>query len=340
MEHIVISNFGTFLAKKSERLVIKEKGAVVREIPFFKIEQLTIEGRGVSLSSDLIQELSQQGIQINFLTSFGRPYAKFVSPSLSATIKALRNQIQAFHDNRGAKFAHSIVIAKMTNQCNLLRYFAKYRKKKADEITEAIEEIVKKMQERINSMPLPQSDETVSDLRQQFLMIEARVGLLYWKGVTLLLKGKVDFPGRRHAGATDVTNSALNYGYGFLYSRVWGAVLLAGLEPFAGFLHVDRPGKPSLVLDLVEEFRQPIVDRLIISKINRATLVLNKAEDDQGLPEKFRAKLAADLSAEFDRRVKFGGKSQKTGNIIQIQARNLASFFRDGKPYKPYVMKW
>jgi len=56
-------------------------------------------------------------------------------------------------------------------------------------------------------------------------------------------------------------NSALNYGYGILYGQVWGAVMNAGFEPFAGFLHLDRPGKPSLVLDLIEEFRQPIVDR-------------------------------------------------------------------------------
>jgi CRISPR-associated protein Cas1 len=49
---------------------------------------------------------------------------------------------------------------------------------------------------------------------------------------------------------------------------VWGAVVNAGLEPFAGFLHVDRPGKPSLVLDLIEEFRQPVVDRTVIAFIN------------------------------------------------------------------------
>ena len=56
-------------------------------------------------------------------------------------------------------------------------------------------------------------------------------------------------------------NALLNYGYGILYSQVWSALTLAGLEPFAGFLHVDRPGKPSLVLDFIEEFRQPIVDQ-------------------------------------------------------------------------------
>ncbi|MBI4483225.1 MAG: CRISPR-associated endonuclease Cas1 [Acidobacteria bacterium] len=56
-------------------------------------------------------------------------------------------------------------------------------------------------------------------------------------------------------------------------SHVWGAVLNAGLEPFAGFLHVDRPGKPSLVLDLVEEFRQPVVDRVVLSHVNLGSAI-------------------------------------------------------------------
>src|SRR5205823_7661479 len=90
----------------------------------------------------------------------------------------------------------------------------------------------------------------------------------YWEAVTEIISQKVEFLGREHVGATDAVNSLLNYGYGILYAQVWGAVINAGLEPFAGFLHVDRPGKPSLVLDLVEEFRQPVVDRTVIAFIN------------------------------------------------------------------------
>lgn len=87
----------------------------------------------------------------------------------------------------------------------------------------------------------------------------------------LLLADHVSFEGREHRGATDQVNAALNYGYGILYAQVWGAIMNAGLEPFAGFLHVDRPGKPSLVLDLIEEFRQPLVDRPVIAAFNKAS---------------------------------------------------------------------
>ena len=98
--------------------------------------------------------------------------------------------------------------------------------------------------------------------------MEGVAGRLYWEAVKEIVESKVEFMGRVHRGASDAVNALLNYGYGILYSHVWGAVANAGLEPFAGYLHVDRPGKPSLILDMVEEFRQPVVDRTVIAFIN------------------------------------------------------------------------
>ena len=92
---------------------------------------------------------------------------------------------------------------------------------------------------------------------------------MYWREIARMLPDEVGFAGREHEGPGDAVNAALNYGYGILYSHVWGAVMNAGLESFAGFLHVDRSGKPSMVLDLVEEFRQPVVDRAILTWLNK-----------------------------------------------------------------------
>ena len=75
----------------------------------------------------------------------------------------------------------------------------------------------------------------------------------------------------RPRGATDLVNCLLNYGYAILYTCVQGAIIRAGLDPFAGFLHVDRPGRASLVLDFMEEFRQQVVDRTVFSMINQGT---------------------------------------------------------------------
>ncbi|MER3513307.1 MAG: CRISPR-associated endonuclease Cas1, partial [Chloroflexota bacterium] len=81
-----------------------------------------------------------------------------------------------------------------------------------------------------------------------------------------------------------------NYGYGILYGQVERALVLAGLDPYAGFIHVDRPGKPSLVLDLIEEFRQAVVDRTVLGLVNKGVAL---EQDEEGrLTEGTRRMLA------------------------------------------------
>jgi CRISPR-associated protein Cas1 len=132
-------------------------------------------------------------------------------------------------------------------------------------------------------------------------------------------------------------NALFNYGYGILYSQVWGAVVSAGLEPFAGFLHVDRPGKPSLVLDLVEEFRQPVVDRTVISYIN-----LGEVMNMEGglLDAETRKSISQKILERLEARETYQGKKYQIRSAIQIQARNLAAFLRGEREYKTFSFKW
>ena len=134
-----------------------------------------------------------------------------------------------------------------------------------------------------------------------------------------------------------LVNAALNYGYGILYGNVWGAALNAGLEPFAGFLHVDRPGKPSLVLDLVEEFRQPVVDRAILSAVNLGMSI--HLENGQ-LDKTSRDMIAARVLDRLVSTEKHDGKEYQIRSIIQMQARRLGSFLRGGKPYEAFRFQW
>ena len=143
--------------------------------------------------------------------------------------------------------------------------------------------------------------------------------------------------GREHRGATDSVKAMLNYGYGILYGNVWGAVLNAGLEPFAGFLHVDRSGKPSLVLDLVEGFRQPVVDRAVLSAVNLGAHI----RIENGLLDKdSRARVAERVLERLVAHERYCGKEYQVRSIIQMQARKLASFFRGGPAYRPFRFKW
>lgn len=126
---IILSGFGIFLGKKSERLIVRKDGGVIYQFPFFRLNEVIVASRGISLSSDLIEELCDRGIKVNFLTNGGKSYAMLSSPMLTATVVARRAQIEALlNDRRGLEFSRAVVKGKIKNQERLLRYFGKYVK--------------------------------------------------------------------------------------------------------------------------------------------------------------------------------------------------------------------
>lgn len=313
---IVLSGFGIYLSKKSERLIVKKSNKVIYEFPFFRLNEVVVASRGISLSSDLVEEMCERGIRLNFLTRNGKPYAMLSSPMLSATVLSRREQIIAFTDKRGLEFSKAVVEGKVRNQEKLIKYFGKYIKTTDIDRFNRLERIsdsIKKISEQIKDI----SGVNIEDARDKLMAIEGTSGRLYWGAVKEIVSGKVEFFGRETRGATDATNSLLNYGYGILYSYVWSAIINAGLEPFAGFLHVDRPGKPSLVLDLIEEFRQPVVDKVIIAHINLGESI----EIKNGLlGEETRKIIGNKIIERLEAQEAFESKKYKIRSIIQIQA--------------------
>jgi CRISPR-associated protein Cas1 len=333
---LVLSGFGLFLRKKSERLLVTKSNNVVYQFPFFRLTEVVIASRGVSFSSDLIEALCEQGVRVSLLDSRGQPYAMLTSPMLSATVQARREQLLAFHDRRGLDFARAVVSGKIANQERLLRYFGKYMKNAAPDRFQAIERATRALKVQREKAKTVQGNH-INEARDTLMGVEGVAGRLYWDGVRVIIAERVEFFGREHRGAADAVNSLLNYGYGVLYSQVWGAVLNAGLEPFAGFLHVDRPGKPSLVLDLVEEFRQPVVDRAVIAHLNTGAQV----KLTQGmLEQETRKALVERVMERLQATETYQGKRYQVRSIIQMQSRRLASFLRGDGLYKAFTFKW
>lgn len=306
------------------------------ELPLFRISEIIVTGPGVSLSTDLIEECCERGIRLSFLTSGGRPFAMLSSPMLTATVVTRREQMAAYGDGRGLEFAKTVVRGKLGNQAALLKYFGKYLKTADPPAFESLSGAVRGIdagRRQVDGVTGARVDEA----RGQLLAIEGSAGRHYWAGVRTLLEGHAPFETREHRGAPDAINSALNYGYGILYTQVWGALMNAGLEPFGGFLHVDRPGKPSLVLDLIEEFRQPIVDRAVIAAATKGV----KVETREGLlTDDSRRTIASAVLERLEGESPFRGRRHKLKSVIQIQARNLAMHLRGGEPYRPFTFKW
>ncbi len=334
---LVVSQYGVFLGKKSERVVVRTNGKTVQEVPLAGLEQINFLGEGAALSTDLIKECAERGVQINLLSHSGRPYAKLSAPTLTATILTRREQLLAYSDERGTLLAKAFIHAKLQNQANLLRYFAKYRRTAAPEIFALLMEKVEKVLAYRRELAEVAEDALVDEARNEILSIEAHAASHYWQAFAALVDPRYAFPGREHRGASDPVNSLLNYCYGILYSRIWGAVMLAGLEPFAGYLHADRSGKPSLILDLIEEFRQPVADRVVLAYLGQGCEVQMEAER---LAEGTRQLITRRLYERLDAQERFAGKKLPVKSILQRQARRLASYLRREEEYEPFVCDW
>ena len=366
MQSLIVDDFGAYLGKRSERVSVRYRDTEreKEEHALMDLDQIVIASRGVSISSDLIEACTERGIEIAFLNFSGKPYAKLNSPSLTATVISRREQLAAFHDERGVDIAKRFATGKLQNQINLVRYFGKYRKKQAPKkYTELVDRLTKieGIRDELQGVGMEATDTPpIDNVRGTLLNLEGRAGALYWECVQRLLPAG-RFTTRNHQGAVDDVNALLNYGYGILYSQVWSALSLAGLEPFAGFLHVDRPGKPSLVLDFIEEFRQPIVDRVVFAMINKrfkvkwegpdsdaakATRQASKSDAATEIPTQrylskdTRRAFADRVLARLEETERFERKEQKLCNIIQLQARHLAMFLRRERDYHPFVSRW
>ena len=177
----------------------------------------------------------------------------------------------------------------------------------------------------------------IEEVRASIMGIEGAASTLYWQGVSIVTGGSV-FVKRVQQDPGDPFNASLNYGYGILYSRMSACLQNAGLDPYAGFLHTDRPGKTSLVFDMVEEFRQPAVDRALIALFNRTPqgIVMQEGLLDM----RSRKMVAGAVLTALERKAMHGHSDLSLGSVIQSQARALASYLRGETLYKGYRFRW
>jgi CRISPR-associated protein Cas1 len=342
IRHLIVDQYGAFVGKHSGRLrVTRQKDGQTEklaEAPLIHLDGVVVTGRGVSFSADAVEACSRDGIPIHFLDSRGRPYAALYSAGLTGTVLTRREQLLAYADRRGLALAKAFASGKIQNQAGFLRYAAKYRKETNAELYRALQEGANAVAAHLDEMERLDAP-CVDQIRFEILAAEGRAAQRYWAALKQVLPESYGWPGRRTRGAADPVNNALNYGYGILYGAVERALVLAGLDPYGGFIHADRPGKPSLVFDLIEEFRQVVVDRTVFGLANKGVAL---DLDDKGLlVEKARRTLAEKVLARLEAAERYERKRQPLRAILQSQARHVATYVRgDRIRYRPFVARW
>src|SRR5579859_5465591 len=312
---LIADTFGTHIGKYSERLFVTKGQDKLLEAPLLHLQSVLIASKGVSISSDALAECCERGIPVYFVSGDGQAYGAIYSAGLGGTVLTRREQLLAYYDRRGRMAAIAFASGKIQNQAATLRYMAKTRKETAPDIYEELRLCAGDVLEHLVWLDRLEGD-TVDSVRQGLLAAEGNAATRYWSAVRAIIPSEYGWTSREGRGATDPINSLLNYGYGILYGQIERAILLAGMDAYAGFVHTDRPGKPSLVLDLIEEFRSVAVDRVIFGLANRRFIV---EQEGQGhLAQETRRTLAEKILEHLESGVRYEGKSYPLRTVIQM----------------------
>jgi len=331
---LLINKPGMFLGLTSRGVTISQKGKVVAQHHPDNLSQIVITGQGVSMSSNLISFCLNRKIPIDFFDNQGTHLGSIInSKYMQNTLWAKQAAADTLQRNT---IALGILEGKIKNQHALLKYFNKYHKSHYPQLKSKMEMMEKVTDDfKVWKKTAKPSDD---DFLQKLLGHEAQVAIRYWDYIRELFSDdQVKFEQREHQGAKDLVNSMLNYGYAILYVRIWQALLAAHLNPFDSLIHAHREGKPTLVYDMIEIFRSQVVDRVVISLVQKGQ---NLEVHNGLLTDQTRQLLVKSVMERLARYEKYQGEEMKMEQIMLRQAKLLAKAFEGTDKFKPYVAKW
>ncbi len=323
MRSLIVSDYGVKLRVSGQMIVVEHNGGKMK-VPVSEVDQLVVATGAVSLTSSLVRLLARHGVELVFLSGRGEPLAMMYTPHYTRTPHTRREQYRAMLDGRSGQISAEITWCKMWNQAvHLERRAVENHEPRLRAAAEAIRARMQKLSQ-------------ASSLGSKGIMrVEAEAARIYWSSLALLVPGEIGFEGR-NPESPDPINTMLNYSYAILYSASWRELLLAGLDPYAGFLHTDRSGRPVLVYDYSEMFKPGVVDTVVIGAVLRGWLPEMRGgmlvkESRARLAEMIAKRMKAKARSIMDR------EPMAYGDAMRRYAYRLAKSLRNHAVYKGFA---
>ncbi|MFQ5903851.1 MAG: CRISPR-associated endonuclease Cas1 [Candidatus Binatia bacterium] len=263
---LFIQEQGAVLEKEDERFLITKNKKVLKKVPALHVDQIIIFG-SCGLTTPAMKFCLQKGIPVTLLSSRGQYYGVLESTS-SSNVLIQRGQFVSSADKDFClRLAKSIVSAKIKNSRTLLR-----RHMPGGETLDGLGRLLENV---------PGADNL-----DQVRGFEGAAAAKYFPAFASLLKDPMGFTHRRRQPPTDPVNSMLSFGYTLLFYNIFALIKSHGLHPYVGFFHEMRSGHPALASDLIEEFRAPVVESLVLYLINSKVLTPKDfaLPKEEGLP--------------------------------------------------------
>jgi CRISP-associated protein Cas1 len=272
----------TTLDRESHQLLVLTPEQTPLKIPAERLHQVMAFG-ATNITSGAISLCLEMGIPVMLLSGRGR-YFGLIDPLKIENLNTQRAQFRTLDQpDQSLTIARNMVQGKITNQLALLRRWHRHRKPPNEEHT-------KNLYDGMQTARRKAVEATSTDSLRG---IEGAAAAAYWRAIKALLSPTWKFEGRRRQPPPDPVNSLLSYGYTLMYYNLLTLVAARGLNPYAGFLHTPRSGHHALVSDLMEEFRGPIVDALVMDMVQNSRV----KPDDFSWPDEPGEACAMSVSA-------------------------------------------
>lgn len=316
---LVINTYGAYLRKSGNCFLIKRDEKSF-EVAVGKVNSILIT-TAAYITTDAIKLAVDNNIDIVFLDAYGDPYGRVWHPKLGSTTLIRRRQLEIYESIDGLNLAKEWGLKKLDNQIELLSRLKKAREEKREELERFIAEIEhsREQMKRLRG--------TVDARRQGMLGLEGKASRAYFEALSAIMPERYRFAGRSRNPAKDEFNALLNYGYGMLYSLVEKGCIIAGLDPYVGFLHTDSYNKKSLVFDIIEIFRF-YVDETVVYLFTRRMVkdeFFEPLEQGLGLSKDGKAALIESINKALEETVLYRGRNVKTRNTIQMECHRIAN---------------
>ncbi|MDO4806810.1 MAG: type I-C CRISPR-associated endonuclease Cas1c [Coriobacteriales bacterium] len=322
---LYVTNTDAYLRKQDDCIAVFVDNKKAMSVPFHLLEGMVLFGH-VSCSTALLGACASHGVRVTLLDERGRYMAR-VEGSVSGNVLLRREQYRRAADEaESLSLAKRFVAAKLHNQRIVLQHYARdYPDIRSLGVEDAIESLRQGRQDVVTAKNL-------DELRG----VEGNAAHQYYSVFGLLLRTSdegISFSGRSRRPPKDCVNAALSFAYTLMSRDIASACEAVGLDPQMGFLHACRPGRSSLALDLVEEFRSAYVDRFVLTLFNRKQLrATDFIHEGQGVV--FKEKALKRVLASWQERKQgqmthpFLDDRVKLGLLPFVQAQLLAKYLR------------
>lgn len=323
---LFIDTYGTYIHVKDEMFEIRvkqESGELKKHRYSARKVSSMIISLGTAISSDAVKLAVDNNIDILFVDRGGSPVGRVWHSKLGSTSTIRKEQLRASLGAEGLIWVKKWIALKINNQVEFIKDLKKHRKQMEeylDKKTIALTE----MKKSVEKIEAPSAGVVADQIRG----IEGTCGRLYFEVISQAMPKQYRFKGRSSRPAKDPFNAFLNYAYGMLYSKIERALIIAGIDPYIGFLHRDNYNQVSFVFDFIEPYRifaEKVVFRLFSGKKVKQS---HTAEITNGfsLNKEGKVLLVPALNDYFDnQKIRYKNKNQVRSNIIQYEAHAFAN---------------